>query len=882
MIRSWLALVVLGSLVAACDATTRGTEGARAENSAAALQVIASGELDVQRYPDLKPLEPRDAGTVVCGTLRCFAFYALNGYLYAARLSKTGVADHRPTLVGYGNGVFTAAAHGDDFVVISGSVTGRRATRMRGSDGVVVRDFSVNLPAADAYRLAGNGTSWLLVYSNGYTHRAVVKSLDTFADIGTPVLIPGFGAPRVIPGDGQYLLHTHQALRISGSTGAPLDGAWNAFTRYTDVSWEPVGAYKNGVYQLAWTTGSGEVLGLRIRASDGVLLDAIDDFNQTNGANVLISGQATSGMRFANVLPDSVLVSWQVLGTSEIRGVRVNVATGERINPDLIFVLGAPWPTQVFFNADWGLAVSGTTVAPLIVGNAPVAFSYEAGKPAAVASYSRYAPRVASNGTTFFIAWGEQAPNFEGTSWRGTRINATTGAYLDDPPLVLGDGQYADVAARGTDYLVALTTGDGISPRFVSSSGALGPALPTIATGFATRPRLVWNGRYFLLTWNIGDAIRGVRLKADGTTLDALPLVIATATASSYDTVADTTPALAERTFLTLWGNAGRARRLRSESGVLIEPVTELAAAPFGGVATDGTRVVAAFTYSGQVRATFVDMNTGLAASNPGIELVRLPQSRSFTELWHDGKSYSIMTSELTAGSSTRRYALQRFDVNLAPLDSALPGGSTFIAPEHDASGEQHDVAADGQGHSLFAFVRWDGPRVGAAVKAHLITNDGLASNGVGGAAGHDGGVDAGGAGVGGSTGGSSGSGGVAGSTGGNSGNGGAAGSTGGNSGNGGAAGSTGGNSGVGGVAGAGGSAGQHGFAGNAGASGATGSGGSSGAAAQGRKPSNSSDDGGCGCHLAPWRGTPASTWLAVLGAVIALCRRRDRNARWC
>src|SRR6185503_5755528 len=98
----------------------------------------------------------------------------------------------------------------------------------------------------------------------------VVKSAATFETIGAPVTLPGYAVAT--PGAGQYLLAWGgNALRISETTGMPLDAAPISYSRYSDPGF-PLGAYKDGIYLLAWATPD-KVFASRIRASDGATLD---------------------------------------------------------------------------------------------------------------------------------------------------------------------------------------------------------------------------------------------------------------------------------------------------------------------------------------------------------------------------------------------------------------------------------------------------------------------------------------------------------------------------------------------------------------------------------------------------------------------------------
>ena len=212
--------------------------------------------------------------------MRCAVFYSIGRRVYASRIDQTGQAiDRPPVAVGIGYELITAAAKDDDFVVIwNGGGDRRGAARLRGADGSVT-DFTPNLPSTailDNYSLSSTGNTWLLIH-NFFTNPgtgivAHVKSPDTFATIGSPVEISFPVQALVVPGQDQYLLvWSNLAQRISETTGALLDPSPIEFAKYGGAI-SPQGAYKDGVYLLAWA-GLHDVYVSRIRAVDGMRLD---------------------------------------------------------------------------------------------------------------------------------------------------------------------------------------------------------------------------------------------------------------------------------------------------------------------------------------------------------------------------------------------------------------------------------------------------------------------------------------------------------------------------------------------------------------------------------------------------------------------------------
>ncbi|HEY5950286.1 MAG TPA: EGF domain-containing protein [Kofleriaceae bacterium] len=128
-----------------------------------------------------------------------------------------------------------------------------------------------------------------------------------------------------------------------------------------------------------------------------------------------------------------------------------------------------------------------------------------------------FRPRVASNGTDFFVAWSSADTAVD---IMGARVTAS-GSLLDSPPLLIGTGGLGehqepplshrdpagpDVASNGTDYLVAWLHSQGISARRVASNGTVGAttlALP--ANYMAGRPSIASDGTDYLVVWENSD-----------------------------------------------------------------------------------------------------------------------------------------------------------------------------------------------------------------------------------------------------------------------------------------------------------------------------------------------------------------------------------------
>jgi hypothetical protein len=742
-----IACVLLTSLSGACE------ERGSVEKSTSVrerLEVQISSEFDVERYPEL--FTSGAPYVMACGSIRCIAFYQVDLHVYAGRVDQTGrTIDPHPIWVGAGGAPIAAAAKNDDFIVIWGDQQDRRATRLRGSDGQAT-DLTSQLPSSTGdYDLGTDGNSWLVLHY-GATVRAIVKAPDTFASMGTPVqLSTDASRPRIVPGDGQYLLlGTRRATRVSAATGAPLDPAPIEFSKYGTLSREPRAVYKDGIYVVTWA-GDDKVFVSRIRASDGARLDPDDDFSQVSGAKVICSGQTGANYPFALALGNSVLVMWTKDASTTLEGqaARVNPSTGTRVSgaasaPEIVLHYPLAW--GFFYNGNWGMYGS-TGVRPVQVQETPLAVTVGPETlPVAYEIEARSLPSVASNGTSFFVAWRKEDHLGTSSSFRifGSRVSAG-GEYLDDPPIDFGPGHMATVAARGQDYLVAYATGaEGIQRRFVSASGQLGPPLPAIPH-VTSNLRLAHDHRNFLLAWESWDGstirLRAARLDANGALLDTTPLTLTTQSAVRFLAVADTAPAQNLRTFTVLYDTLASpartlARLVRSESGVLIEPATALTAGSLQAATSDGSRTLVVFM-GNALSAGLSDPLTG-AFDSPAVQLSGIPNSASITSVyaWNDGKSYLLGLRTNNGDNRTSTLAVRRYSAALAPLDSAVPGTGTVAVPDWSNAYPSAAVAGDGAGRSLLVYVQDDPQRLGTAVKARFIVNDGLPANGSGGTGG--------------------------------------------------------------------------------------------------------------------------------------------------
>jgi hypothetical protein len=323
----------------------------------------------------------------------------------------------------------------------------------------------------------------------------------------------------------------------------------------------------------------------------------------------------------------------------------------------------------------------------------------------------------------------------------------------DSTPLVVGTGTNPAVAAGQSGYLLTWIDGENLRRRWLQADGTLGPLLPPVDIDASkTNPaitRLVFDGDRFVFGWHDANRVRALRLDSSGAPLDAAPLNIAIGV-DRFDVTADTTPAANRRTFAFsyryVFGD-DKARLLRSQSGVLVEPELILGTPAqldqsLSAAASDGTKIVMSFfPKSGSTIARgFLDP----VAISFEPSTFKDTGNAMTGKLWFDGNSYLLLESNTSAGS----LGVRRFHPTLAPVDSPKAGSGYVLESAYPPYAFWHVAAASNKaGTSLVAYPQLDTARLGGSIKLRLINNDGLkdpdASGGAGGAGagGEDGGV---------------------------------------------------------------------------------------------------------------------------------------------
>jgi hypothetical protein len=749
--RSWVRWSLVGacaiSLAAACASEEQARE--RTGNERATLTPVVSAPFDLE--PELEPIPYDGYGLYpfACNSERCAVFYGAGGpgggtYYFTNQGSNTVRRflefGESPNVVGLPNDQFLATVLNPNAV----------ALRVSGADGAVVEKIRLSWtdPLYGA-RLASTGTTVLALKGFQPATVTVLRASD-LSPVGPAREVVGLDhEPSIVAGDGQYLIVWEgHALRVDAATGAVVDPQPIVLSKYS--TGYTVGTFANGYYHLFWWGGEG-LLGARLRASDGVLLDVDDDFNERTGAHLICSACYPSNfyLHTAHTLNEGVLVSWpsDTQTGGRLLGALVDPATGAPMvgTPAGGSTLGEfpDYAGHRYFDDERGFVVADNRLNEISLSHAPLSGTVVDRIPLVRYVDPRRAPSVAVRGDGYLVSW-------QYYDWQvQARRVGSGGELLDDQPLVLGQSggtlykrNEVVSATSGVGTLVAWSGYDRLRRRMVHADGSLGPELPAIEASdddeVFSSIRLVFNGDFFYLTYENDDSTWGLKLAPDGTAL-GYPQFLFTFD-DPHMTLADTAPASDRRTFLS-WHQTGKVRRLRSQSGALLDTTNiDCPGVPQG--ATDGSRF---FALCG-TRGLLIDPVSGTEVAGSSRDL--WPDvGGQFDETpaaWHDGRSFlALLGRHMNEGFY--RLTLRRFDETLAGLDSEVGGFGHFVA---ESTMMDHRAAAAGEnGRSLVAYEAFDKDKGGLVIKARFITNDGLpapASEGDqdpsdGGAAGSDG-----------------------------------------------------------------------------------------------------------------------------------------------
>ncbi|MCP3162765.1 hypothetical protein [Myxococcus qinghaiensis] len=295
-----------------------------------------------------------------------------------------------------------------------------------------------------------------------------------------------------------------------------------------DVSAEqaPATAYANGTYLVVWQdnrarSNVSDILGARVRASDGVVLDDPPLLIATSARLEELPSVATDGSQFLVVFQHR---SETVSDSSNIFGVRVRASDGVVLDGTMIPISTAVRDQRaplVSFAGGYYLVVwtdfrtgglYSDIYAARVRASDGVAMDPQ-GIAVSTAAADQLSPVVVSGGEQFFVVWQDRRVSNLSDVY-GARVRASDGVVLDASGIAVATDTWGEVsptvAFDGSHYLVAWEDqrfADGtIQGRRVRASDgvALTPARIPLASApvHPLQSTLAFDGMRYLLVWN--------------------------------------------------------------------------------------------------------------------------------------------------------------------------------------------------------------------------------------------------------------------------------------------------------------------------------------------------------------------------------------------
>ncbi|WP_051256616.1 DUF5011 domain-containing protein [Cystobacter fuscus] len=295
-------------------------------------------------------------------------------------------------------------------------------------------------------------------------------------------------APREEQGIGQTARALESTLQASAET------AVSTTTPPWSVDAQPTVAAGNGIYLVVWEMeghDTPDILAVRVRASDGALLDASPLHIATGSQVSYLPSVAFDGANF--------LVTWTDLTSSPaIVGARVRASDGALLDPT-------------------PLRISPPDYLP------------------------QYSPTVTFDGTNYLVFWHGFAWLGEGIAdhrLQGIRIRPSDGTRIESTSFHVAVNEPAfHAASQGGTSLVAWADG-GVKAARVDAAGQVldTPAL-NLSPASATQVRVAARAGEFLVIFNEGTSLKARRVRAsDGALLDSSDILVGSGAEFPTDT----------------------------------------------------------------------------------------------------------------------------------------------------------------------------------------------------------------------------------------------------------------------------------------------------------------------------------------------------------
>jgi MYXO-CTERM domain-containing protein len=330
------------------------------------------------------------------------------------------------------------------------------------------------------------------------------------------------------------------AARVSGTDGSVPDWAGTLVSSYRVGQFTPVVAWDGTNYLVVWTVyralSGADLMAARIRGSDGALLDPAGIAISSVYGEQIQPAVAWDGTEFLVVWTDHRSApgyGYDIYG-ARVRGsdgyvlgnvIPISTADGDQTQPAVAADGGefmVVWLDRRHGpSADiYGARVRGSDGALLD----PI------GIPISTAANDQSAPAVAAHGGFALVVWQDGRDGLADTI-HGARVRTADGFVVEEAGIALstpGVGQALPaVATDGTTFLVAWVDGRGgiYGTRVRRTDGsvldAAGILVSTTTGSGQIQPKVAWDGSNYVLAWSDGAIgaplnLYGARVSPEG------------------------------------------------------------------------------------------------------------------------------------------------------------------------------------------------------------------------------------------------------------------------------------------------------------------------------------------------------------------------------
>jgi hypothetical protein len=616
-------------------------------------------------------------------------------------LSPSVNEQHRPRV----------ASNGTDYLVAwmqstssgSSDVNARRVS----STGQVLDTSDIAIATSSSYEqlpsVASNGTVYLVVWSDD---RSSVTRVYATRVSAAGAVLDGTGFP--LSGSST------QTYAAVASNGTDFLAVWR--DRRNSVVGDLYGTR---------ITGAGTVVdgsGLVISEDPNAVIATDNPAVGSNGTNYLVAWNSRSSSANGQIRASRVSASASsasaVLDPSGIAlsATVNNYGYPALSSPGLSYLVAWEGNDPLIGGRELYSIIVSASGTKLLTGGLPIT--------APVFALHQTEPEVASNGSNYLVVWTETTN--AGVQIYGARVTPW-GAPIDVSPLVITSSirerQTPRVASNGTDYFVAWADyrninwdiyGSRVLGSGSSASAVVDPGGIAISahTAFENEPAVASNGTDYLVTWRRDPSSRadvyGARVTSGGVVQDTSGIAIATNTVEHY------APRVASNgsNYLVVWtelrsltgadiygARVSTAGAVLDTSGIAISALSQDEAEP--AVGSNGTDYFVAWTdYSSgsdtQIYGARVS-GAGVVQDTPALALCTQTTNQYMPRVSHDGTNYVAAWADYRAGSFWNIYVTQVTGSGTVVTagGSALNGGGGQTAPHFSlasAGGQQSFV----------------------------------------------------------------------------------------------------------------------------------------------------------------------------------------------